>query len=564
LGKEGIADAAIGLFAYDGLISGVEINFPNAILDSEGEAVGPFHDVMKRIDPTGDTGAQSTRVLEWVSGVLEASGAALIRIPRDVGPPESLASIGSLSGLGMDGAVKIGSEDTRWEPDSMVQLTTRGGEKIRCFYHPFEGGPLKSHAENAAAAAAAAQAILLTSETITYSATLHRDELAFAGFLLDGIRERALLKEQLVRERTFISLLVEKKITSGPDAVNPGFDLITEGLDLPLYLCTTAGAIIYASPSFLRLVGYSSVEEMRKCPDFFLDPQSRMAELGLLRSQGKVSSYPLGVKAGGGRRLEIQESAVIVGAFAFGVFIDVTGFLSANKELKEALEVQELLNDRFMAGTQILQRTQATSIRALARLAEFRDQETGFHLQRMCEYTRMIAQQVYERKPYSFHLTASYPTDISLSSMLHDIGKVCIPDSILMKKGTLDTEEWSIMKKHTTAGWEILHRADKELGEQSFLTLASTIALSHHERYDGKGYPAGLAGEKIPLSARISALADVYDALTTDRPYKEAWDHEKACEEIVKNTGTQFDPVLVDIFLSMEDDFDGIRRIFPG
>ncbi len=120
------------------------------------------------------------------------------------------------------------------------------------------------------------------------------------------------------------------------------------------------------------------------------------------------------------------------------------------------------------------------------------------------------------------------------------------------------------MKKHTLFGWEVLHKADRELGEQSFLTLAATIALSHHERYDGKGYPNGTVGEKIPLSARISAVADVYDALTSERPYKEAWSHERTVEEILGQAGSQFDPALVEIFHGLNDQFADVRRRFPG
>lgn len=211
-----------------------------------------------------------------------------------------------------------------------------------------------------------------------------------------------------------------------------------------------------------------------------------------------------------------------------------------------------------------LQRTQGAAIRSLARLAEYRDPETGYHLQRICEYTRLIAMQVHLRAPYSFRITAEYANDISLSVMLHDIGKVSIPDHILLKPGKLDPEEWEMMKKHTVFGWDVLHKADRELGEQSFLTLAASIARSHHERFDGKGYPEGTAGEQIHLSARIAAIADVYDALTTARPYKEAWSHERAVAEILGQAGTQFDPVLVAIFRDLNDQFADVRRRFPG
>jgi len=147
--------------------------------------------------------------------------------------------------------------------------------------------------------------------------------------------------------------------------------------------------------------------------------------------------------------------------------------------------------------------------------------------------------------------------------MLHDIGKVGVPDQILLKPGPLDEAEWTIMKKHTNWGYTILNQADHELGEQSFLTLASRIALHHHEWWDGNGYPHGLAGEEIPLSARIGAVADVYDALTSRRPYKDAWTHDHAVDEIKRLTGKQFDPVISDIFSRLESRFETVRNRFP-
>ncbi len=172
--------------------------------------------------------------------------------------------------------------------------------------------------------------------------------------------------------------------------------------------------------------------------------------------------------------------------------------------------------------------------------------------------------EVHVRAPYSFRITMEYANDISMSSMLHDVGKVVIPDHILLKPGKLDPAEWEVMKKHTLFGWEVLHKADRELGEQSFLTLAASIALSHHERFDGRGYPNGTAGEQIPLSARISAIADVYDALISARPYKQAWSHERAVQEILGQSGGQFDPVLVGIFSDLARQFADVRRRFPG
>ncbi len=335
---------------------------------------------------------------------------------------------------------------------------------------------------------------------------------------------------------------------------------LTDGLGLPLYVCDLQGRFLAASPAWLALTGYPSLEALAPSRELFREPEKRAAELETVREQGKVESFLLAMTSGAGARLQVRDSAVRIGDHILGVFFDVTALLAANAELTDALQVHELLSESVTAKEQILHRTQGAAIRSIARLAEFRDQETGFHLQRICEYTRLIAMQVHLRAPFSFRISIEYVNEISLSVMLHDIGKVSIPDSILQKPGKLDPQEWEEMKLHTVRGWEVLHKADRELGEQSFLTLAASIALSHHERFDGKGYPNGTAGEQIHQSARITAIADVYDALTSARPYKEAWSHERAAEEIIRQAGTQFDPVLVEIFRDLAGQFADVRR----
>jgi PAS domain-containing protein len=280
---------------------------------------------------------------------------------------------------------------------------------------------------------------------------------------------------------------------SSVSTITPGLTLLSDGLRLPLYVCDRKGRFLYASPAFLNLTGFPTLEALAAHGDFFRDPSVRAEELEKIATTGKVTSFPLSVTAGNGAKLTMHDSVVALADSFFGVFFDVTALMAGNAELKDALQVQELLNDSILAGTKMLQRTQGASIRSLARLAEYRDPETGYHLQRICEYTRILALQVRERSPYSFRITREYGDDISLSSMLHDIGKVSIPDSILLKTGKLEPHEWELMKKHTVFGWEVLHKADRELGEQSFLTLAATIALSHHERFDGSGYPNGSA-----------------------------------------------------------------------
>ena len=344
----------------------------------------------------------------------------------------------------------------------------------------------------------------------------------------------------------------------------PGLTLLTDGLRLPLYSCDLSGAFTYASPAFLHLCGFHNLEALSEASVLFLEPAKRAEELETIRKAGKVDSVHLAVRSGAGARLQIRDSAILLGDAIFGVFVDVTGLVAANAELKDALQVQELLNDTIMAGARQLQRTQGAAIRSLARLAEYRDHTTGFHLQRICEVSRLLAVEVHRQAPYSFRISMEYADDISLSSMLHDVGKVSIPDQILLKPGKLDAGEWEIMKKHTLFGWEVLHKADRELGEQSFLTLAASIALSHHEKFDGTGYPNGIIGEEIPLSARICAVGDVYDALTSSRPYKQAWSHEQAAEQIVKEAGRHFDPVLVRIFQGLEGELADMRRRFPA
>ncbi len=200
------------------------------------------------------------------------------------------------------------------------------------------------------------------------------------------------------------------------------------------------------------------------------------------------------------------------------------------------------------------------TIFALARLAENRDDGTGAHLERVSDYCRFLALALREDGFYPQVLTEAFVSDIALAAPLHDIGKVAIPDSILFKPGKLDEHEWAIMRTHASVGAETLRGVLESSGEQSFLRMAHEIAWCHHERWDGTGYPRGLAREAIPLSARIMALADCYDALTNVRPYKRAWSHREALDYIGEQRERAFDPVLVDAFLRRSRQVAGIRE----
>ena len=211
-----------------------------------------------------------------------------------------------------------------------------------------------------------------------------------------------------------------------------------------------------------------------------------------------------------------------------------------------------------------LEQTVDVIIYALAYLAEIRDAETGRHLERTAKYVGIIARQLVRSSPYSSYLSQQYIADLMKAAPLHDIGKVGVSDAILHKPGKLTPEEFSDMQKHSAYGADILIEADKKLGFQSLLTMAIQIARSHHERWDGKGYPQRLSGDKIPLSARIMSLADVYDALRSKRCYKEAYTHAESVKIIQEGKGTQFDPDVVDAFLKKEKEFQRISMELPG
>ena len=198
----------------------------------------------------------------------------------------------------------------------------------------------------------------------------------------------------------------------------------------------------------------------------------------------------------------------------------------------------------------------------LAKLAETRDKATGMHLDRIREYCRILAEDLSRREAFCNVVDGDFVQLLYLTSPLHDIGKVGIPDEVLLKPGRLTPEEFALMQQHTIIGGNTLQAAAQAHPEAQFLAMARDIAMTHHERYDGAGYPRGVSGEDIPLAGRITALADVYDALTSQRVYKSAYCHETSRTIILDGRGTQFDPDVVDAFLRCEEDFIAIRQQF--
>lgn len=190
---------------------------------------------------------------------------------------------------------------------------------------------------------------------------------------------------------------------------------------------------------------------------------------------------------------------------------------------------------------------------ALAQLAESRDPETGEHLSRMQETAQEIGKELSSDSPYAAEIDDTFLDNLYHSTPLHDIGKVGIPDAILLKPGRLTTGEFEVMKRHTIIGARALEGILRRAPETSFLAMAADITMHHHERWDGGGYPLGLAGQAIPLAARIASVADVFDALTSDRVYKDAMSLEEARALVVEGAGSQFDPAVVDAFVNCFD-----------
>ena len=225
---------------------------------------------------------------------------------------------------------------------------------------------------------------------------------------------------------------------------------------------------------------------------------------------------------------------------------DLTGRVDLENKLKESLEETK--------------ETQAATIMGFARLTEYRDTDTGRHLDRIKAFTRILATRLRELPEYSEYITDTYIEDLCTSSTLHDIGKIGIEDSVLLKNGKLDDTEFKRMKQHSVMGGDALSHVDSQLKRRSFLTMGKEVAYYHHEKWDGSGYPEGLAGKDIPLSARIVAIADVYDALTNKRPYKEAFSHEEAVTIIRKDRGRHFDPDIADVFMANHEVFLNTAR----
>jgi response regulator RpfG family c-di-GMP phosphodiesterase len=312
----------------------------------------------------------------------------------------------------------------------------------------------------------------------------------------------------------------------------------------PLVKVGEGGEVLYANPAALDLVesfeGTLALEDI--LPRGYGDYVGRGAQTGRCLEEVVIDR----------RYLRYIISPFVGDLSAIFAGSDITDLRVTEKRLRHLNEhLEKIVDERTVQ----LAETQDATIVALAALAEVRDPDTGAHIERTRTYVKLLAEELRKKEPHREVLSDFMIKTLHKSAPLHDIGKVGIRDAILLKPDRLTHGEFEIMKKHAELGAKALDVAVQRLGFHSFLDVAKEIAWFHHEKWDGSGYPEGLSGEEIPLSARLMALADVYDALLSARVYKRAFSHEEAVSMICAQRGKQFDPEIVDAFVAIKERF---------
>ena len=292
------------------------------------------------------------------------------------------------------------------------------------------------------------------------------------------------------------------------------------------------------------------------CQELKADPATRNIPIIFLTAMTGVEDEKKGLELGGADYITKPISPPIVMAR-----------VKTQLQMKAAADFLRdqnvFLEQEVVKRTREVMAIQDVTILAMASLAETRDSDTGNHIRRTQHYVKVLARQLQNHPRFAHYLTDRNIELLFKSAPLHDIGKVGIPDRILLKPGRFEPHEFEIMKTHTTLGREAIEHAERALGTQvEFLATAKEIAYAHQEKWDGSGYPLGIGGDDIPISARLMAVADVYDALISRRVYKEGMPHEQAVGIIADGRGSHFDPDIVDAFMAVREDFLAIARRF--
>lgn len=315
------------------------------------------------------------------------------------------------------------------------------------------------------------------------------------------------------------------------------------------------GKIIMANPRFYDTMGDPAYE---KEGDLILEFVHADDQKSVQHSLLQPLQDGLNVTGLQFRFVNKQKQIVDVECNATPIYKDqaLVGF----QMLVRDITARKKLETELLSSLTKVRETRSATILSLAKLAEYRDINSGNHLERIREFCRILATELSLKPKYHDSISTRFIDDIYMSSILHDIGKVGIPDDLLLKADRLTADEIGIIQQHTLLGGDTIKAIEGQVPGPSFLTMGKTIAYFHHEKWDGTGYPQGLKGEEIPLSARIVSLADVYDALTSKRTYKKSFSHQKAIAVIVEEKGRHFDPNLVEAFLAGEREFQKIQE----
>ncbi|HHB77489.1 MAG TPA: HD domain-containing protein [Desulfobulbus sp.] len=379
------------------------------------------------------------------------------------------------------------------------------------------------------------------------------DDMKIRRSIWQGRRKMHQLRDELTIYTGDLEYLVEQRLLQLEELKFRFSELYENIMDM-VAVVGEHGDILLCNKRFAKEFGISDQTAPPPCLfDFFVGKRrNKMVAQMLPRFSGRSPIY--GVETmmvtAKGREIAVEIS---------GSWVDIDNRGPGCQLVLRNITKRKKMERQMLASTRLIDHSRRTAILGLAKLAEYRDQDTGAHLERIREYTRILTRALSGQSGLQHLITPSFLEDITLSSVLHDIGKVGVPDNILLKPGKLSREEFEVMKMHCIYGRDVLAEARRDSGNVSFLAMGRQITHFHHEKWDGSGYPEGLNTTDIPLAARIVALADVYDALTSKRCYKPALSHEQAREIIVRDRGSHFDPQLVDAFLEREEQFKRIR-----
>ena len=371
---------------------------------------------------------------------------------------------------------------------------------------------------------------------------------------IDTVLEKA---RQRQKERHLVSDL-KQLLTERIEELQIFRDAI-ESTEDGLIILDMEGIIVEVNPGFEKMSGLEKRQILQKhlsvLQEGFLPNLDFLEIQNILTIEGQWEEEIKGTRADGETVISSSSFFSIKNetgnVFAYAALIkDVSKLRGVENALIESLENTTLAQEAIIFG--------------LAKLAEFRDRETGFHLERIRGYSRILAEELAKFPNFQKEVNDKFIDTLYRTAPLHDIGKVGIPDHILLKKGELTEEEHEIIKTHTTIGFQTLSSIRQQYGDMDFLNMGMEITYCHHERWDGNGYPRGLKGPEIPLSAKIVAIADVYDALTTSRVYKNAFSHKESLQIMSYEKGKHFAPMLFDVFFSVENQFDNIRKQYSS